>query len=242
MRILIVEDDTVIADGLVRALRHGGYAVDHVANGNEADAALSSTESFDLVILDLCLPNMSGSQVLSRLRARNSHLPVMILSAADSTESRVRCLDLGADDFMAKPFALDELLARTRALTRRGVGGGPTSVRLGLLAFDQVGRIARVNDHVIDLSSREIELLEVLIQRIGRLVSKEQLVSHLCGWGEEVSANAIEVYMHRLRKKLEGSETRITTLRGLGYCLEGQQSRSPKKTGTQDSEKLDVVM
>jgi two-component system, OmpR family, response regulator len=242
MRILIVEDDTVIADGLVRALRYCGYAVDHVASGSEADAALSSTETFDLVILDLCLPNMSGSQVLCRLRARNSHLPVMILSAADSTESRVRCLDLGADDFMAKPFALDELLARTRALTRRGVGGGPTSIRLGLLAFDRVGRIARVNNHVIDLSSREIEILEVLIQRIGRLVSKEQLVGHLCGWGEEVSANAIEVYMHRLRKKLEGSEARITTLRGLGYCLEEARARPFHKTDGHCSEKLDAVM
>lgn len=220
MRILIAEDDSVIADALVRALRHGGYAVDHVASGSEADAALASTETFDLLILDLGLPVMSGSQVLSRLRSRNSHLPVLILSAADSTESRVRALDLGADDFMAKPFSLDELMARVRALTRRGVGGGPALMKLGLLAFDQVGRTASVNDRVLDLSSREIEILEVLIQRVGRLVSKDQLVGHLCGWGEEVSQNAIEVYMHRLRKKIEGSEVRIVTLRGLGYCLE----------------------
>lgn len=222
MRILIAEDDKVIADALVRALRHGGYAVDHVSSGSEADAALSSRETFDLLILDLGLPTMSGSQVLSRLRSRSSHVPVLILSAADSTESRVRCLDLGADDFLAKPFALDELLARVRALTRRGVGGGPPLVKLGLLAFDRVGRLARVNGRVLDLSSREVEILEVLVQRVGRLVSKVQLVNHLCSWGDELSLNAIEVYMHRLRKKLEGSGARIATLRGLGYCLDGE--------------------
>ncbi|SAL02842.1 two component transcriptional regulator [Caballeronia calidae] len=220
MRILIAEDDTVIADALVRALRQNGYAVDWVACGSDADTALASVETFDLLILDIGLPKMSGLQVLTRLRNRNSHLPVLILSAAESTESRVRGLDLGADDFVAKPFALDELMARVRALTRRGVGGGPSLVRIGLLAFDTVGRVARVNDHVLALSSREVEILEILIQRIGRLVSKDQLISHLCGWGEDVSPNAIEVYMHRLRNKLKGSGAKVVTLRGLGYCLE----------------------
>jgi two-component system OmpR family response regulator len=219
MRILIAEDDSILADGLVRSLRQSAYAVDHVKNGVEADTALSM-QSFDLLILDLGLPRMPGLEVLRRLRARNSNLPVLILTAADSVDERVKGLDLGADDYMAKPFALNELEARVRALTRRGAGGGPTVVRHGALSFDQVGRIACINDQVLDLSARELGVLEVLLQRIGRLVSKEQLVDHLCEWGEEVSNNAIEVYVHRLRKKLEPGGVRIATVRGLGYCLE----------------------
>ncbi|CDY79944.1 DNA-binding response regulator [Caballeronia glathei] len=219
MRILIAEDDSILADGLVRSLRQSGYAVDHVKNGAEADTALS-LQTFDLLILDLGLPLMSGLEVLRRLRARNSQMPVLILTAADSVDERVKGLDLGADDYMAKPFALNELEARVRALTRRGAGGGPTVVKHGSLAFDQVGRIASINDQVIELSARELGVLEVLLQRIGRLVSKEQLVNHLCEWGEEVSNNAIEVYVHRLRKKIEPSGARIMTVRGLGYSLE----------------------
>ncbi|PLZ00788.1 DNA-binding response regulator [Burkholderia sp. WAC0059] len=219
MRILIAEDDSILADGLVRSLRQSAYAVDHVKNGAEADAALS-LETFDLLILDLGLPRLSGLEVLRRLRARNSNLPVLILSAADSVDERVKGLDLGADDYMAKPFALNELEARVRALTRRGAGGGPTVVRHGPLSFDQVGRVARIHDQALDLSARELGLLEVLLQRLGRLVSKEQLVDHLCAWGEEVSNNAIEVYVHRLRKKLEAGGVRIVTVRGIGYCIE----------------------
>ena len=224
MRILIAEDDSILADGLVRSLRQSGYAVDHVKHGAEADTALS-LQTFDLLILDLGLPLMSGLEVLRRLRARNSQMPVLILTAADSVDERVKGLDLGADDYMAKPFALNELEARVRALTRRGAGGGPTVVRHGSLSFDQVGRIAYINEQVIELSARELGVLEVLLQRIGRLVSKEQLVNHLCEWGEEVSNNAIEVYVHRLRKKIEPSGARIMTVRGLGYSLE-------KTTGT----------
>lgn len=219
MRILLAEDDAVLADGLTRSLRHSGYATDCVKNGLEADSALS-TQDFDLLILDLGLPKMSGLEVLQRLRARNSHLPVLILTAADSIEQRVKGLDLGADDFMAKPFALSELEARVRALTRRGAGGGPTVIKHGPLSYDQVGRIAYINDQMLDLSARELGLLEVLLQRSGRLVSKEQLVDHLCEWSEEVSNNAIEVYVHRLRKKIESGGLRIATVRGLGYCLE----------------------
>lgn len=219
MRILIAEDDSILADGLLRSLRQSGYAVDLVTNGADADSALA-LQTFDLLILDLGLPALPGLEVLRRLRGRNSTLPVMILTAADSIEQRVKGLDLGADDYMAKPFALSELEARVRALTRRGAGGGPTVVRHGQLAFDQVGRIATLNDQMIDLSARELGLLEILLQRVGRLVSKEQLVDHLCEWGEEVSNNAIEVYVHRLRKKLEPGGVRIATVRGLGYCLE----------------------
>jgi len=225
MRILIAEDDSILADGLVRSLRQSGYAVDHVKNGVDADTALS-TQTLDLLILDLGLPKMAGLEVLRRLRARNSSLPVLILTAADSVDERVKGLDLGADDYMAKPFALNELEARVRALTRRGAGGGPTVVRHGALAYDQVGRVAKINDQVLELSARELGLLEVLLQRIGRLVSKEQLVDHLCEWGEEVSNNAIEVYVHRLRKKLEAGGVRIVTVRGLGYCLQKEPGPS----------------
>ncbi|WP_250508598.1 response regulator transcription factor [Caballeronia sp. GACF4] len=219
MRILIAEDDSILADGLIRSLRQSGYAVDHVKHGVEADTALS-LQTFDLLILDLGLPLMPGLEVLRRLRARNSQMPVLILTAADSVDERVKGLDLGADDYMAKPFALNELEARVRALTRRGAGGGPTVVKHGSLAFDQVGRVAHIGEQVVDLSARELGVLEVLLQRIGRLVSKEQLVNHLCEWGEEVSNNAIEVYVHRLRKKIEASGARIITVRGLGYTLE----------------------
>jgi two-component system OmpR family response regulator len=222
MRILIAEDDTIIADGLSRSLRQGGYAVDWAPNGLDTEAALQTT-TYDLLILDLGLPKLSGLEVLRRLRARNSQLPVLILTALDGTGDRVKGLDLGADDYMAKPFELAELEARVRALTRRSAGTTPT-IQCGALTYDQVGRIATIAGQAIELSAREVGLLEVLLTRMGRLVSKDQLVDQLCGWGEEVSHNAIEVYVHRLRKKLEAGGVRITTVRGLGYCLERQQA------------------
>jgi two-component system OmpR family response regulator len=219
MRILIAEDDQVLADGLLRALRGSGYAVDQVATGTEADAAVASHE-FDLLILDLGLPKIGGLEVLRRLRARGSALPVLILTAADSVEQRVTGLDVGADDYMAKPFSLQELEARVRALTRRGLGTASSIIRHGPLTFDATGRVAYLDDQMVELSARELSLLEVLLQRAGRLVSKDQLVERLCEWGEEVSTNAIEVYIHRLRKKIERGPVRIATVRGLGYCLE----------------------
>ena len=178
MRILLAEDDSVLADGLTRSLRQSGYAIDCVKNGQDADTALL-TQEFDLLILDLGLPKLSGLEVLRRLRARASLLPVLILTAADSIEQRVNGLDLGADDYMAKPFALSELEARVRALTRRGAGGGAAVVKHGPLSYDQVGRSAYINDQMLDLSARELGLLEILLARAGRLVSKEQLVDHL---------------------------------------------------------------
>jgi len=219
MHILIAEDDQVLADGLLRSLRGAGYAVDQVASGTEADAALMAHD-FDLVILDLGLPRMSGLDVLRRLRARQATMPVLILTAADSVEDRVRGLDLGADDYMPKPFSLAELEARVRALTRRRMGSASSTIRHGPLTFDQVGRVAYLHEQLLDLSARELGLLEMLLQRCGRLVSKNQLVEHLCEWGDEVSNNAIEVYVHRLRKKIEQGPVRIATVRGLGYCLE----------------------
>jgi len=220
MRILIAEDDHVLADGLLRTLRSSGAAVDHVASGAEADAALLATDEFDLLILDLGLPRLHGLEVLKRLRGRGSALPVLILTAADSVEERVQGLDFGADDYMAKPFSLQELEARVRALTRRGMGATSSTIKHGPLVYDQAGRGASIDGRMVELSARELGLLEVLLQRAGRLVSKDQLVERLCEWGEEVSLNAIEVYIHRLRKKIEKGPIRIATVRGLGYCLE----------------------
>jgi two-component system OmpR family response regulator len=219
MRILVAEDDAILAEGVTRTLRQSGYAVDWVKNGAEADSALDA-DDFDLLILDLGLPKKSGLDVLKRLRARQSRVPVLILTALDGVNDRVRGLDAGADDYLAKPFELAELEARVRALTRRGMAGGPTLLRHGALSYDQVGRIAQLNGETLELSAREVSLLEIFLQRAGRLVSKDQLVSHLCEWGEEVSPNAIEVYVHRLRKKLEPGGVRIVTVRGLGYSLE----------------------
>ena len=224
MRILVAEDDAILADGVTRTLRQSGYAVDWVKNGAEADSALD-TDDFDLLILDIGLPKKSGLDVLKRLRARDSRLPVLILTALDGVNDRVRGLDAGADDYLAKPFELAELEARVRALTRRGMAGGPTLLRHGALTYDQVGRVARVNGEPLELSAREVSLLEIFLSRAGRLVSKDQLVSHLCEWGEEVSPNAIEVYVHRLRKKLESGGVRIVTVRGLGYSLEKTDAR-----------------
>lgn len=223
MRILIAEDDAILADGLTHSLRDAGYAADWVKTGIEADNALSAAE-FDLLILDIGLPKMSGLEVLKRLRGRDSHLPVLILTAQDGVQARVRGLDLGADDYLAKPFALAELEARVRALTRRGQAGAPTLLKHGALGYDTVGKVARINGDLLDLSARELGLLEILMQRSGRMVSKEQLVDHLCEWGEEVSTNAIEVYIHRLRRKLETGGVKILTVRGLGYCLERPQA------------------
>jgi two-component system OmpR family response regulator/two-component system response regulator TctD len=218
MRILLAEDDPMIADGLVRALRKSSYAVDHVSSGSEADTALMS-QQFDLLILDLGLPKLPGIEVLKRLRARKNALPVLILTAQDGLDDRVRGLDAGADDYLTKPFALPELEARVRALTRRGTAQS-NLIEFGPLSYDQGERVARCHDRLLDLSARELALLEILLLRVGRLVSKDQLVDHLCGWGEEVSTNAIEVYVHRLRKKLEPEGIRIATVRGLGYCLD----------------------
>lgn len=227
MRILIAEDDQVLADGLMRSLRAAGAVVDHVASGTDADAVLLANDQFDLLILDLGLPRMHGLEVLRRLRARGQTLPVLILTAADSVEERVKGLDHGADDYMAKPFALSELEARVRALTRRGMGAATSVIRHGPLEYDQTGRVATIEGRMIELSARELSLLEVLLQRSGRLVSKDQLVERLCEWGDEVTYNAIEVYVHRLRKKIEKGPIRIATVRGLGYCLEKIDESTP---------------
>ncbi|NYT36937.1 response regulator transcription factor [Allopusillimonas soli] len=219
MHILIAEDDSILADGLSRSLRYDGYAVDVVHDGSSADSALKA-QAFDLLILDLDLPQMHGLSVLRELRRRNTLIPVLILTAADAVEQRVMGLDLGADDYMAKPFELSELEARVRALARRGAGVASTVLTHKKLTFDLNGRMACIDGQPLELSARETSLLEIFLSRCGRMVSKNQCVDLLCEWGEEVTPNAIEVYIHRLRKKIEPSGARIVTVRGLGYCLE----------------------
>ena len=218
MRILLVEDDKVLADALSRALVQSAHAVDAVATGEEADRVLALA-IYDLAILDIGLPGLSGLEVLQRLRARKSTLPVLMLTALDTMEDQVRGLDLGADDYLAKPFDLPVLEARVRALLRRGTQSTP-DLELGLLRFDTVGRRVFHDKRALDLSPRELAVLELLLMRAGRVVSKEQMVNHLYGWGDEVGANAIEVYVYRLRKKLEPLGCEIRTVRGMGYLME----------------------
>ena len=199
MRILIVEDDPVLGDGIERSLAGAGYRVDRVASGTEGDAALAG-QDYDLVILDLGLPGMDGLEVLRRLRYRGGRAPVLILTARDAVGDRVTGLDLGADDYLVKPFDLAELEARARALLRRGQFGASPQISLGPLVFDSVGRRALVNGTALELSAREVGVLEVLLTRSGRVVAKEHLAERLSRWGEEIGANAIEVYVHRLRR------------------------------------------
>jgi two-component system OmpR family response regulator len=231
MRILIAEDDSILADGLSRSLRYEGYAVDVVNDGSSADSALQ-LQTFDLLILDLGLPRLDGLSVLRKLRQRGTPLPVLILTAADSIEQRVEGLDLGADDYMSKPFALSELEARVRALIRRHGGARASVLRHGRLAFDLNGRVATIDDAAVELSARETSLLEIFLSRSGRMISKHQLVDLLCEWGEEVTTNAIEVYIHRLRKKIEPAGVHILTVRGLGYCLEPDSRAVPADAAT----------
>jgi two-component system OmpR family response regulator len=219
MRILIIEDDPVLADGLTRSMRHSDYAIDCVNDGGEADHVLLA-QNYDLVILDLGLPKLDGFEVLRRLRRRGSKTPVLILTARDALDDRVKGLDLGADDYLTKPFDLPELEARVRSLIRRGQSGGGSILHHGALTLDTVGRRAMLNGEPIELSARELGVLEVLMLRSGRVVNKEQLAEQLYGWEEEVGANAIEVYVHRLRRKLEAAGVVIRTIRGLGYLLE----------------------
>ncbi|HQR52665.1 MAG TPA: response regulator transcription factor [Burkholderiales bacterium] len=219
MRILVVEDDPVLGDGIQRSLAGAGYAIDRVDSGTTADAALA-VQDYDLVILDLGLPGMDGLEVLRRLRHRGGRAPVLILTARDAVGDRVTGLDRGADDYLVKPFDLAELEARARALLRRSQFGAKTEIGFGPLIFDSVGRRASVNGQALELSAREIGVLEVLLARCGRVVAKEHLAERLSRWGEEIGANAVEVYVHRLRRKLEPSGVVIRTIRGLGYLID----------------------
>ncbi len=218
MRILVAEDDVLLGDAIAEHLRQAGHAVDWVRDGAAADAALLS-QSFTLVVLDLGLPRLSGREVLSRLRDRASSTPVLIITAADAIADRVAGLDAGADDYLVKPFELAELEARVRALIRRSHGRDRNVLAHGALAFDSVARSATVDGQALELSARELAMLELLLLRAGRVISKEQFVEHLCGFDEDVTENAIEVYVHRLRRKLDPVGIHVQTVRGLGYYV-----------------------
>jgi two-component system OmpR family response regulator len=218
MRILIVEDDEILANGLTRAMTAAGYASDHVSDGEQALSMLLDG-CYDLAILDLSLPRLDGLMVLRQVRAEKRTLPVILLTARDTVEDRVRGLDLGADDYLPKPFSLAELEARVRALLRRGPGSNAVTITCGKLEFDSVGRQAVLAGEPVDLSARELAVLETLLFRQGKVVGKEHLIESLCAYGEEVTYNAIEVYVHRLRKKLQPGGVDIRTVRGLGYMM-----------------------
>lgn len=219
MRILLVEDDALLADGLARSLQQSGYLIEIASDGMTADRWLEN-ETFDLTILDLGLPDLDGSEVLQRLRARKQRTPVLILSAREALEDRVRLLDLGADDYLVKPVALIELEARVRALIRRGQAQPAPVIRIGRLELDTVGKRAWLAGKALDLSAREWTALEFLAGRINRIVNREQITQALYSWDEEISPNAIEKFVSRLRGKLEPAGITIRTVRGLGYYLE----------------------
>lgn len=219
MRILIVEDDTTLAAGIARILEAEGWAVDIVRSGEQATLA-SQVERFDLLILDIGLPGIDGFEVLRRLRTQGRAVPVLILTARDAIDDRVRGLDQGADDYMAKPFAMSELAARVRALIRRSQSqSGPRMVH-GPLVLDATARRAYLNDQPLELAAREWAVLEVLLARVEKVVSKEAIIQAVANWGDDLSQNAIEVYVSRLRAKLEPAGIHIRTVRGFGYMIE----------------------
>jgi two-component system response regulator TctD len=219
MRLLLVEDHPELAEWISRALRQSGYAVDHMTRGDHADHALL-TQAYDMVILDLSLPGMDGLEVLRRMRARpdNMRIPVLILTARSATDDRVKGLNLGADDYLPKPFELAELEARIKALLRRSSNLAPT-IRVGQVEFDVNSRLVTVNGQPLALTPRELGVLEGLCTRIGRPVSRESLFEKIYSFDNDVRSEAVEIYVCRLRKKLEGTGAKITTLRGLGYVL-----------------------
>lgn len=218
MRILLAEDDEFLAAGVSMALKDSGYFVDHVRTGPEADVAAGIT-AYDVIILDLGLPKMDGLDVLQRLRSRGNTSPVLIVTARDGLEDRVKGLDLGANDYLVKPFYLPELEARIRALLRNERWSNRTKIACGQLSFDTVDRNATIGDAALNLSARELAVLEILLQRKGRLVSKGQICEHLSDWEGDLSYNAIDIIIHRLRKKIENAEVIIETHRGMGYTL-----------------------
>ncbi len=218
MKILLIEDDDLVADSLARALRGSGYVVDCVGNGTHAETAVK-TEPYDAVILDLGLPEMDGLEFLKRIRAKKIGVPVLILTARDSYEERIEGLDCGANDYVTKPFHLGELEARVRALLRLSVSNA-TSVSVGELTFDTVRRVLRKGDELIELSPREYAVLEILIHNIGSLVTKQKMASLLSDWDASVTFNAIDIIVHRLRKKLEPYGLKLQTIRGLGFLVE----------------------
>jgi DNA-binding response OmpR family regulator len=216
MRVLLVEDDAMIAQGLQTALRQAGFAVDWMRDGKSADNALQ-TSDFDVVLLDLGLPQRNGLHVLRDLRKRGDLTPVIIVTARDEIQHRVAGLDAGADDYIVKPFDLDEVMARMRSVLRRAAGRGDPSIQHGELKLDPVSHTVERSGIAVNLSAHEFAVLEALLQRPGAVLSRQQLEDRLYGWDTEIGSNAVEVYIHGLRRKL-GSEA-IQTLRGVGYFI-----------------------
>ena len=218
MKILVVEDNTELAQWLARTLRQEQYTVDCIGNGLDADFALKS-EQYNLVILDLALPKLEGREVLRRLRARQDPTPVLVLTANNTIQSRVSELDQGADDYMAKPFEIEELEARIRMLLRRSLGLHNPLIVCGDLSFDTNTREFQIAKTPLALTPRERSVLEMLVRKTGTTVSKHALAQSLFSLNDDASTDAIEIYVHRLRKKLEHCSAKIITLRGLGYLL-----------------------
>ena len=216
MRVLVVEDDPMIGRAVVAGLHEQGYAVDWVKDGAEAELALGNAV-YDLALLDLGLPRRDGLDVLKNVRRSKNHLPVLIITARDSVADRIAGLDSGADDYLVKPFDLDELLARTRAVIRRHGGRGQTEIAYGALKLDPVQRRVLFRGEDIDLSPREFAVLEALMKEPGAVVSRERLEDAVYGWGEEVGSNSIEVHVHHLRRKL--ASDLIRNVRGVGYRI-----------------------
>ncbi len=218
MRLLLVEDTEELARWLEKALTQKGFAVDRVADGTAADHALQC-EAYALVVLDISLPRMDGLEVLARLRRRGQSVPVLLLTARSALDDRVRGLNLGADDYLTKPFEMDELEARLRALLRRSQSHTSQNQSLGQLVLDGEGYFL-LADRPLALTQREASILTTLMQRQGRPVSRQSLYEQTFTLSDEASPESIELYVHRVRKKLAGSNVAIVTLRGLGYSLE----------------------
>lgn len=216
---LLVEDDAGLADGLTHALRHSGYRVDWVASGEAAEAALTSAQ-YDLMILDLGLPGRDGFDVLRTVRSRGASTLILILTARDDTESRVKGLDLGADDYLTKPFILEELEARLRALIRRMRGASADLLRCGQLGLDASGQRILLDGKPLELTRKEFQVLACLMDRQGKVVSKESLFERIYDWNAQANLEAVEVYISRVRKKIESSNVMLRVVRGLGYLLE----------------------
>jgi len=216
MPILLVEDDADLAIGLQQALQNDGFAVNHVSTGTAAIAAIQS-DLPEIIILDIGLPDIDGLAVLRRLRVGHPELPVLLLTARTSIDDKVAGLDSGADDYLAKPFELEELLARLRVLQRRISSVKSSDISIGVIRLDTTNHEVRVEDNKIELSRREYMLLKALMENAGRIQTREALETKLYAWGEEVSSNAIEVHIHNLRKKLVPDF--IQTIRGVGYVV-----------------------
>ena len=218
MHVLLVEDDLVLADGIARILTGHGMVVDVVNNGLEADHALTS-RAVSVIVLDIGLPGIDGFEVVRRLRLRGDTIPVLLLTARDDVQDRVRGLELGADDYLVKPFAAPELVARLKALVRRS-NPRPPEMQIGGLQLDAFSRRASIDGQTIELSAREWAVLEYLMQQASRVVSKQQIIDAILPWGEEVTLNAVEVYVSRIRTKIASAGISIKTIRGFGYMLE----------------------